>query len=130
MTNENTILFEIDPELSGRVSQAGAFKNAALKLGALATAPLVIAAASTAAFGEGAQLPKKIVEVLNFALTLEYLEDEFYRTALASDKLIPSETRATFETIGKHEAAHVEVLKGALGSHAVKKPAFDFTVPF
>ena len=127
MTNDNTILFEIDPELSGRVSQAGAFEHAALKLGVLATAPLVIAAASTAAFGEGAQLPKKIVEVLNFALTLEYLEDEFYRTALASDKLIPSETRAVFETIGKHEAAHVEVLKGALGSHAVKKPTFDFT---
>ena len=127
MTNENTILADIDPEIAARVSQAGSFKNAALKLGVLATAPLVIAAASTAAFGQGAQLPRKIAEVLNFALTLEYLEDEFYRTALASDKLIPSEMRATFETIGKHEAAHVEVLKAALGSHAVKKPTFDFT---
>ena len=127
MTNQNTVLFDIDPELAGRVSQPGAIKHAALKLGVLATAPLVLAAASTAAFAEGAQLPTKIRDVLNFALTLEYLEDEFYRTALASDKLIPSETRATFETIGKHEAAHVEVLKGALGSHAVKKPTFDFT---
>ena len=53
MTNENTILADIDPELSGRVSRPGAFKNAALKLGVLATAPLVIAAASTAAFGQG-----------------------------------------------------------------------------
>ena len=127
MKNENTILADIDPEIGVRVSQSGAFHNAALKLGVLATAPLVIAAASTAAFGEGAQLPAKIRDVLNFALTLEYLEDEFYRTALASDKLIPAETRATFETIGKHEAAHVEVLKGALGSHAAKKPTFDFT---
>ena len=127
MTNENTILADIDPEIAARVSQAGSFKTAAIKLGVLATAPLVIAAASTVAFGQGAQLPRKIAEVLNFALTLEYLEDEFYRKALASDKLIPSETRATFETIGKHEAAHVEVLKAALGSHAVKKPAFDFT---
>jgi hypothetical protein len=127
MTNERTILADIDPEISGRVSQPGALKNAALKLGVLATAPLVIAAASSAAFGQGAQLPGKIRDVLNFALTLEYLEDEFYRTALASDKLIPSETRATFETIGKHEAAHVEVLKAALGSHAAKKPNFDFT---
>jgi hypothetical protein len=127
MTNENTILADIDPELSGRVSQQGALKNAALKLGVVATAPLVIAAASTAAFGQGEKLPRKIVEVLNFALTLEYLEDEFYRTGLASDKLIPSETRATFELIGKHEAAHVEVLKAALGEHAVKKPEFDYT---
>ena len=109
------------------MSRPGAFKNAALKLGVLATAPLVIAAASTAAFGQGEKLPRKIVEVLNFALTLEYLEDEFYRTGLASDKLIPSETRATFELIGKHEAAHVEVLKAALGEHAVKKPEFDYT---
>jgi rubrerythrin len=127
MTNEHSILADIDPEISGRVSQSGALRTAALKLGVLATAPLVIAAASSAAFGQGAQLPGKIRDVLNFALTLEYLEDEFYRTALASDKLIPSETRATFETIGKHEAAHVEVLKAALGSHAGKKPGFDFT---
>jgi len=127
MTNQNTVLFDIDPELAARVSHPGAIEHAALKLGVLATAPLVLAAASTAAFAEGGQLPGKIRDVLNFALTLEYLEDEFYRTALASDKLIPSETRATFETIGKHEAAHVEVLKAALGSHAVKKPTFDFT---
>jgi rubrerythrin len=126
MTNQN-ILSDIDPELAGRVCQPGAIKHASFKLGALATAPLVLAAASTAAFAQSSQLPAKIREVLNFALTLEYLEDEFYRTALGSDKLIPSETRATFETIGKHEAAHVEVLKGALGEHAVKKPTFDFT---
>jgi len=125
MSNENTILADIDPEISGRVSQSGGLKTAALRLGVLATAPLVIAAASTAAFG--AELPEKIRDVLNFALTLEYLENEFYRTALASDKLIPSETRATFELIGKHEAAHVEVLKAALGEHAVKKPEFDYT---
>jgi rubrerythrin len=127
MTDLNPVLFDIDPELAARVSQPAVVKRAALTLGGLATAPLVLALASTAAFAEGAQLPGKIRDVLNFALTLEYLEDEFYRTALASDKLIPSETRASFETIGKHEAAHVEVLQGALGSHAVKKPTFDFT---
>jgi hypothetical protein len=127
MTNNQTILNEIDPEITGHLSRRGMFRDAALKLGVLATAPMVIGVASTAAFGQGEKLPKKIVDVLNFALTLEYLEDEFYRTALGSNNLIPSETRGTFETIGKHEAAHVELLKGALGSHAVKKPTFDFT---
>ncbi len=128
MTNPNTILAEIDPEISGRIlTDRSIVKDAALKLGVLATAATVLGVASTAAFGEGAKLPRKIAEVLNFALTLEYLEDEFYRTGLGTSGLIPSENRATFETIGKHEAAHVEVLKGALGSHAVKKPEFDFT---
>jgi len=120
MTNNHTVLSDIDPEITGALSRRGMFRDAALKLGVLATAPMVIGVASSAAFGQGAKLPRKIVEVLNFALTLEYLEDEFYRTALASNNLIPSETRATFELIGKHEAAHVEVLKSALGSHAAK----------
>ncbi len=128
MTDNHSILAEVDPDVAERMlSRRGAFRDAATKLGVLATAPMVVAAASTAAFGQGAKLPRKIVDVLNFALTLEYLEDEFYRTALASSGLIPSETRQTFETIGKHEAAHVELLKGALGSHAAKKPTFDFT---
>jgi rubrerythrin len=128
MTNDHTILTGIDPEITGRLlSRRGAFRDAALTLGALATAPLVISAASTAAFGADTKLPAAIADVLNFALTLEYLEDEFYQTALKSDNLIPAQTRATFETIGKHEAAHVELLKGALGSKAVEKPEFDFT---
>lgn len=128
MTNANTILAEVDSEITGRIlSRRGAFKDAALKLGVLASAPVVMSVAATAAFGQGAKLPEKIVDVLNFALTLEYLENEFYQTALGTKDLIPSKNRATFEMIGKHEAAHVEVLKAALGSHAVKKPEFDFT---
>lgn len=127
MNNDKTILADIDPEISNIMSRRGAFQDAAIKLGVLATASTLVGVASTAAFGQGAKLPEKVVEVLNFALTLEYLEDEFYRTGVGTSNLIPSENRATFETISKHEAAHVEVLKGALGSHAVKKPEFDFT---
>ena len=127
MTHQNTILSDIDPEIAGVLSRRDAFRTAALKLGAMATAPLVIGVASTAAFGQGAKLPRKIVDVLNFALTLEYLEDEFYRTALDSKDLIPADARATFETISTHEAAHVALLKGAIGAQAVKKPTFDFT---
>jgi rubrerythrin len=128
MINRNFILADIDPELTGRIlSRRDAFHEAALKLGMLATAPMIIGVASTAAFGQGADLPKKIIDVLNFALTLEYLEDEYYRTALGTSNLIPSEHRASFEMISKHEMAHVEVLTGALGSHAAKKPEFDFT---
>lgn len=66
-------------------------------------------------------------ETLNFALTLEYLEDEFYKAGLNASGLIPSSDRAIFMQISKHESAHVAFLKSALGSSAVAKPSFDFT---
>jgi hypothetical protein len=64
---------------------------------------------------------------LQLALTLEYLEDEFYETALGTSGLIPSADRAVFAQISQHEAAHVEFLKTALGNSAPAKPNFDFT---
>ena len=68
-----------------------------------------------------------VVDVLNFALTLEYLENEFYVMGLAASGLIPAADRTIFTQIGKHETAHVAFLKTALGTSAVAKPTFDFT---
>lgn len=68
-----------------------------------------------------------ITDVLNFALTLEYLEDEFYKAGLNASGLIPSSDRVIFTQISKHETAHVGFLKTALGTSAVAKPTFDFT---
>lgn len=68
-----------------------------------------------------------VTETLNFALTLEYLEDEFYKAGLTAATLIPSSDRTIFTQIGKHETAHVSFLKTALGSAAGAKPTFDFT---
>ncbi len=126
---EPTILVGLDPDLVGRVvSRRGVFSKAAASLGAVATAPMLLAAVSTPSQAFlGAALPGQIVEILNFALTLEYLEDEFYRTALAQPALIPGDYRAVFRQISKHEAAHVTALAGVLGLAAVPKPQFDFT---
>ncbi len=67
------------------------------------------------------------VNALNFALTLEYLEDEFYRLGLGATGLIPTGDRAVFSQIGLHEREHVSFLRTALGNAAVSKPTFDFT---
>jgi hypothetical protein len=68
-----------------------------------------------------------VTDVLNFALTLEYLEAEFYEMGLSASGLIPSEDMNIFMQISQHETAHVAFLKTALGSAAVEKPTFDFT---
>jgi len=65
------------------------------------------------------------VDILNFALTLEYLEAAFYAEAVSMGKLM-GESKMFAMVVAKDEDAHVTFLKGALGSKAVKKPKFDF----
>jgi hypothetical protein len=65
------------------------------------------------------------IAILNFALTLEYLESAFYAEAVKKGAL-SGETAKFATTVASHEAAHVAFLKKALGSAAVKKPKFDF----
>jgi len=129
MSNTETfILDEIDPELGERIDMGkrNLFARYAMPTMALASAPLVLAAASTEAFAAGS-LPQAVVDVLNFALTLEYLEAAFYKMGNEASGLIPSDYQPLFRTIGKHETAHVALLKGALGSAAVEAPQVDFT---
>ena len=120
-------LSDIDPEILVRLtaSRRAFLKFPASTLGVMASAPLILAAASREAFGQ--DLPMEIVDVLNFALTLEHLEDTFYRTAFDNAGLIPKEHESTFQQIGLHEAQHVAFLETALGSAAVKRGEYDFT---
>ena len=123
--NPNTILDSLDPDLAHHLgTKRELFRSVATKLGVLATTPVVLAAVSTQAFSQG--LPAQVVDILNFALTLEYLEDEFYRTALSAG-FIPGQFTEVFSTISRHESEHVFTLTGALGGAAVAKPRFDFT---
>ncbi len=71
-----------------------------------------------------------ITDVLNFALTLEYLESSFYYKANHTSGLIPNDAKTTFEIIGKHEIEHVLLLSTAIlaaGGKPVKEPKFDYT---
>lgn len=68
------------------------------------------------------------IGALQLALTLEYLEAEFYLKALDSGVLMGSRAEAVYAQISKHESAHVNFLKEGLGENAVVSPTFDFTV--
>src|SRR4028119_1018274 len=86
--------------------------NAGGKL-ALATVPVALGSLIQKSYGQS--VPAQIIEVLNFALTLEYLEAEFYNMALSSPNLIPAgDDRRAFEEIAQHENAHVQLLIQAI----------------
>ncbi len=77
-----------------------------------------------------AQSAPDALAVLNYALTLEHLEYNFYNMGVEASGLIPAEDKAVFEQIRKHEQAHVAFLQQtimALGGTPVAEPTFDFT---
>ena len=122
-------LEKVDGEVFDRmafVSRRGLFSSLTKKTIA-AAAPAIMASAVTTAYGQANTLPDNVVDVLNFALTLEYLEAEFYEIANNSPGLVPSTYKPVFEAIRRHEVAHVNLLKSVLGSRAISKPGFDFT---
>lgn len=107
----------------GNIGKTAAFAAVPFGLAAM-LAPNKARAASAAFLTEAAETP---TEALKLALTLEYLEDEFYQIALNTNGLIPAEDRAIIAQISQHESAHVDFLRQALGNDAPAKPNFDFT---
>ncbi|HEV7378933.1 MAG TPA: ferritin-like domain-containing protein [Dyadobacter sp.] len=116
---------KIDGDAAGRMEHATRrmFMN---RIGSTLKAAAVPAAFASIVNKAYAATPS-VTDVLNYALTLEYLEETFYFQANRITNLIPAEYTLVFHQIEKHETQHVDFLKGALGSTAVARPTFDFT---
>ncbi len=117
--NLQNILSEIekvDPEVYERLdTRRNAMQRFATvgKVLAAAAVPFAMGSMFNKAYG---QTPADILDVLNFALTLEYLESEFYKQAVASAALATASAgdKAALTVIRDHENAHVTFLRTAI----------------
>jgi len=117
------------PELAAIEVEESFSRSALLVRGALAAGALYGAMAVTPlirkAFAQGSMGD---IDILNFALTLEYLEAAFYEEA-AGVKGLSSEVAGYVKTFGDEEQEHVDALTATirdLGGMPVEAPGVDF----
>lgn len=99
---------------------------------AMAAVPVMLGGMFKKAYG-GTRATSTAIDVLNYALGLEYLEAAFYAQALSANStlnFIASANLAGFQSISAHETAHVNFLKAAItgaGGSPVTAQTYDFT---
>jgi len=118
----------VTPELQGvevhGISRASFILRGAMAAGAVYGATAVGPFVTGALGATGAT----DVDILNFALTLEYLETDFYKVKAKSLKLSGA-VRDVATEFGAQEAQHVDALTKAIqgaGGMPAKKPTFVF----
>jgi hypothetical protein len=99
-----------------RVTRGGALRTAALAGGAALLGRASPAAAATARGDR---------DILNYALTLEYLQASFY-SEVERIGAVTGALGHQARIVGAHERAHVKAFRAVLGRHAVARPRFDF----
>jgi hypothetical protein len=107
-------------------------KKAGVAGGAMVSGGAVLSALAPTALGATsygrppAKFGKGDVGILNYALTLEYLEAAFYNAATAANLSLTPQAAAFLKVVTRDENAHVAFLKKSLGSKAVATPTFEF----
>jgi hypothetical protein len=104
----------------GAVAGGAAIGGGAILGGLVSPALASAKGAPPSSFGKGD------IGILNFALTLEYLERAFYNEATSKGAITDPKTAAFLKVVTHDERKHVDFLKKALGSKAVKEPKFNF----
>lgn len=126
MTGSDLILTDVDSDgalgdaLSGLYgdTRAGFLRRTAVGGG-------VLLAAMAAPGAAEAKPARRDVAILNFALTLEYLQAAFYSEVERLGAL-KGDLAEQARVVGAHERSHVVALREALGRRAVRRPRFDF----
>jgi rubrerythrin len=114
----------IEDESGGDISRSDVLLKGALAAGAV-YGTLMVSPYIRSAFAAGGTSD---IDILNFALTLEYLESTFYEEAKKRVKA-SGELKKLLPLLASDEKQHVEALEGTikkLGGKPVAKPKFNF----
>lgn len=123
---------KVDPEFTDRINpRREAIKNIT-SFGskvAIAALPFALGTMFKKAYAADSS-STSVIDVLNYALTLEYLESYFYNQGTASAGLIPGSDKKYIADITDDENHHVTFLQTVikqLGGTPVDTPKFDLT---
>ena len=109
-------------------TRAAFFRKAAVGGGGALAGATVIGGLMPALADAARPSKKQDLKILRYALTLEYLEAEFYKEAV-SDGGLSGQPLELAKLLAGHEATHVTALRQTIRSLGVKvptKPDFDF----
>lgn len=115
---------DVDGALAETADRAGLMTRGTFMAGALGASAAAVAIGADEAAGQGG-LSKHDQSILNYALTLEYLQAAFYTEAERLKALKGASAKAA-RKLGSVERAHVKAFRDVLGRKAVGRPSFDF----
>ena len=121
MSNFSFEQLDTDGALAETADAAGAISRAGFLAAAAGGTAALLTVGTEEAMGQGS----KDAAILNYALTLEYLQSAFY-TEAERFKALKGDPERAARVVGAVERAHVQAFRDVLGKKAVKKPSFDF----
>jgi rubrerythrin len=105
--------------MNERISRATLLEGALLASGGVVVGGVLLGGVPD--FANSKPSAKQDAEILNFALTMEYVQSGFYEEALERGSL-SGELREYAERVGGQEKEHLAFIKKALGKAAAKPP--------